>query len=88
MYQWADAHRSPDPAGPGGDSYGLPGIGPHVVLGEDVLDLRYYHFRRLELDGIPVILTRTGWTSRRNFPVMIRDRSRRSSATPANCSRT
>ena len=27
------------------------------LFGEDVLDLRYYHFRRLDLDGIPLILS-------------------------------
>ena len=32
------------------------------LFGDDILDLRYYHFRHLELDGIPLILTRTGWT--------------------------
>src|SRR5437899_10945942 len=51
----------------------------HVVrdlFGEDVLDLRYYHFRRLELDGIPVILTRTGWTSEVGYEQYLLDSSR------------
>src|SRR5918994_2177314 len=29
------------------------------LFGNDILDLRYYHFRRLELDDIPLLLTRT-----------------------------
>lgn len=32
------------------------------LFGEDVLDLSYYHFLETELDGIPVVVTRTGWS--------------------------
>ena len=35
-----------------------------TLFGDEILDLGYYRFRRLDLDGIPLILTRTGWTSR------------------------
>src|SRR5438046_4187265 len=46
------------------------------LFGEDVLDLRYYHFRRLELDCIPVILTRTGWASEGGYELYLLDASR------------
>jgi len=46
------------------------------LFGEDILDLRYYHFRRLELDGIPLILTRTGWTSEVGYEIYLLDASR------------
>jgi aminomethyltransferase len=46
------------------------------LFGEDILDLRYYHFRRLELDGISLILTRTGWTSEVGYEIYLLDASR------------
>jgi glycine cleavage system aminomethyltransferase T len=46
------------------------------LFGEEVLDLRYYHFRRLDLDGIPLILTRTGWTSEVGYEIYLLDASR------------
>ena len=46
------------------------------LFGDDVLDLRYYHFRRLDLDGIPLILTRTGWTSEVGYEIYLLDASR------------
>lgn len=46
------------------------------LFGNDVLDLRYYHFLRLELEGIPLILTRTGWTSEIGYEIYLLDASR------------
>jgi aminomethyltransferase len=46
------------------------------LLGESILDLRYYHFRRLELDGIPLIVTRSGWTSEVGYEIYLLDGSR------------
>ncbi|HUK95165.1 MAG TPA: glycine cleavage T C-terminal barrel domain-containing protein, partial [Gaiellaceae bacterium] len=43
------------------------------LFGDEILDLRYYHFRRLELDGIPLILTRTGWTSEVGYEIYLLD---------------
>lgn len=48
----------------------------HDLFGEDLLSLRYYHFRRLDLGGIPVILTRTGWTSEVGYEVYLLDAAR------------
>ena len=46
------------------------------LFGDDILDLRYYCFRRLELDGIPLIVTRTGWTSEVGYEIYLLDASR------------
>jgi glycine cleavage system aminomethyltransferase T len=46
------------------------------LFGEELLELRYYHFRRLQLDGIPLILTRTGWTSEIGYELYLLDGSR------------
>ena len=53
--------------------------GPHsrdvvaALFGDDILSLKYYWFRELELDGIPVIVTRTGWTAEVGYEVYLRD---------------
>jgi glycine cleavage system aminomethyltransferase T len=46
------------------------------LLGLDILDLRYYWFTRTEVDGIPVIVTRTGWTSEVGYEVYLLDPER------------
>jgi glycine cleavage system aminomethyltransferase T len=46
------------------------------LFGQDVLDIRYYWCREAELDGIPVVLGRTGWTGEIGFEVYLRDASR------------
>jgi glycine cleavage system aminomethyltransferase T len=46
------------------------------LFGEDILDLRYYFFARRELDGIPVVVTRTGWTAEVGYEVYLLDGSR------------
>jgi glycine cleavage system aminomethyltransferase T len=43
------------------------------LFGPDILDLRYYWFTRTEVDGIPVIVTRTGWTSEVGYEVYLLD---------------
>jgi aminomethyltransferase len=43
---------------------------------EEVTSLRYYYFTRTDLDGIPVIVTRTGWTSEVGYEVYLLDGSR------------
>jgi glycine cleavage system aminomethyltransferase T len=45
------------------------------LFGEEILELPYYRFRRLELDGIPLILTRTGWTSEVGYEIYLLDAS-------------
>ncbi len=46
------------------------------LFGEEVLDLRYYHFLETELDGIPVVVTRTGWSGEVGYEIYLRDGSR------------
>jgi len=44
-----------------------------ALFGDAVLDLHYYHFLETELDGIPVVVTRTGWTGEVGYEVYLRD---------------
>jgi aminomethyltransferase len=37
------------------------------------MDLRYYWFREMELDGIPLIVSRTGWSSELGYEIYLRD---------------
>jgi aminomethyltransferase len=46
------------------------------LFGDQVLKLAYYHFLETKLDGIPVIVTRTGWTAEVGFEIYLRDGSR------------
>src|SRR5262245_11246892 len=39
------------------------------LLGNDILDLRYYWWRKAEIAGVPVVVTRTGWTSEVGYEV-------------------
>jgi glycine cleavage system aminomethyltransferase T len=43
------------------------------LLGDDILDLRYYFFTRRDLDGIPIVVTRTGWTSEVGYEIYLLD---------------
>jgi len=47
-----------------------------TLLGDEVLDMRYYHCRHAELDGIPVVLGRTGWTGEIGYEIYLRDADR------------
>lgn len=46
------------------------------LFGPDILDLKYYFFREAKVDGIPVIVTRTGWTSEVGYEVYLLDPAR------------
>jgi len=47
-----------------------------TLFGPRVLDMPYYHFFEATLDGIPVIVTRTGWTGEVGYEIYLRDGSR------------
>ena len=47
-----------------------------ALFGEQVLGLKYYYFRETQVDGIPVIVTRTGWTSEIGYEVYLLDPAR------------
>lgn len=46
------------------------------LFGDRVAGLRYYHFVETDLDGIPVVVTRTGWSGEVGYEVYLRDGSR------------
>jgi aminomethyltransferase len=47
-----------------------------ALFGDEVLSLGYYHFLETDLDGIPVVVTRTGWTGEVGYEIYLRDGSR------------
>ncbi len=47
-----------------------------TLFGDRVLDLGYYYFLETTLDGIPVVVTRTGWTGEVGYEIYLRDGSR------------
>jgi glycine cleavage system aminomethyltransferase T len=46
------------------------------LFGDDILSLRYYWCRELELSGIPLVVSRTGWTGEVGYELYLRDSSR------------
>ncbi|MCC7485031.1 MAG: hypothetical protein IT529_08550 [Burkholderiales bacterium] len=46
------------------------------LFGDAVMKLRYYWFLETKLDGIPVVVTRTGWTGEVGYEIYLRDGSR------------
>jgi aminomethyltransferase len=51
----------------------------HVIaelFGEEVAGLRYYFCSEAEVDGIPVVVSRTGWTGEVGYEIYLRDGSR------------
>jgi glycine cleavage system aminomethyltransferase T len=46
------------------------------LLGDRVMDLRYYFFMEADLDGIPLLVTRTGWTAEVGYEIYLRDGAR------------
>ncbi len=43
------------------------------LFGEDILALEYYHLTETQLDGIPLVITRTGWSAERGYELYLRD---------------
>ncbi|MDA8538615.1 glycine cleavage system protein T [Candidatus Pelagibacter bacterium] len=43
------------------------------LFGEDIKDLKYYWLREYILDGIPLIVSRTGWSSELGYEIYLRD---------------
>jgi len=46
------------------------------LFGESINDLKYYWLRELDLDGIPLIVSRTGWSSELGYELYLRDGSK------------
>ena len=47
-----------------------------ALIGDNILDLKYYWLRELELDGIPIVISRTGWSSELGYEIFLRDSSK------------
>ncbi len=47
-----------------------------TLFGDGIADLRYFRFRELELDGIPLVVARTGWSSELGYEIYLRDGTR------------
>ena len=45
------------------------------LFGESILELKYYWLREVELDGIPLVVSRTGWSSELGYELYLRDGS-------------
>jgi glycine cleavage system aminomethyltransferase T len=47
-----------------------------TLFGDAVADLRYYWTAQTEVDGIPVVISRTGWTGEVGYEIYLRDPAR------------
>jgi aminomethyltransferase len=47
-----------------------------ALFGEEIVNLRYYWCGHAELDGIPVVVSRTGWTGEVGYEVYLQDPAR------------
>ena len=43
------------------------------LFGEEIKELKYYWLKELDLDGIPLIVSRTGWSSELVYELFLRD---------------
>ncbi len=46
------------------------------LFGDDIAEMRYYNFQKANLHGIPLIITRTGWTGEVGYELYLRDSRR------------
>ena len=46
------------------------------LFGDDIKDLKYYWLREYNLDGIPLIVSRTGWSSELGYEIYLREGSK------------
>lgn len=47
-----------------------------ALFGDSITDLKYYWLRTVELDGIPLVVSRTGWSSELGYELYLQDGSR------------
>jgi aminomethyltransferase len=52
------------------------GMVMEALFGAGIHDLRYYWLREVALDGIPLVVSRTGWSSELGYELFLRDGSR------------
>jgi len=46
------------------------------LFGDWVDELKFYHFKAVELDGVPMLLARSGWSPERGYELFLQDESR------------
>ena len=46
------------------------------LFDENIRDLKYYWLKECELDGIPLVISRTGWSSELGYEIYLRDGSK------------
>ena len=46
------------------------------LFGESIINIKYYWFIETELNGIPLVVSRTGWSSELGYEIYLRDGSR------------
>ena len=46
------------------------------LFGDNIRDLKYYWLREYNLDGIPLVVSRTGWSSELGYEIYLRDGSK------------
>lgn len=44
-----------------------------ALFGEQILDLKYYWLKEIDLDGIPLVVSRTGWSGELGYELYLRD---------------
>ncbi|MEM9775780.1 MAG: glycine cleavage T C-terminal barrel domain-containing protein [Chloroflexota bacterium] len=44
-----------------------------AIFGDWVRDLRYYRCKEIDFDGIPLVISRTGWSSELGYEIFLRD---------------
>jgi aminomethyltransferase len=47
-----------------------------ALFGDSIMDLKYYWLRHVELDGMPLVVSRTGWSSELGYELYLQDESR------------
>jgi glycine cleavage system aminomethyltransferase T len=47
-----------------------------ALFGDSIMDLKYYWLRELDLDGMPLVVSRTGWSSELGYEIYLRDGSK------------
>ncbi len=48
----------------------------HELFGDRLDDLKYFHHRRIDLDSIPLIVSRTGWSKEFGYELFLLDHTR------------
>jgi aminomethyltransferase len=47
-----------------------------ALFGDDVADMKYYWLRHMELDGMKLVVSRTGWSSELGYEIYLQDGTR------------